>query len=213
MCSYTKDTKCTKTSVTNSIVGGCPYAGFIAVGYGCADPAGGSTTNVFKDNVAHSVDGSGACIFPDPGLSSGKTCYQGSDFKAYKNSQASIGVMQETNEARFSTIISVDNTLGVSINLSGETDVEKKAVFKNSFVYGESSDLAKDCPDGSGSATGADCYCQDKMGHMSTLNPRNDKPPHNPSASARPVYKQKSYSTWNAKAIIENVQFINFKSD
>jgi hypothetical protein len=68
MCSYTDETKCTKTSVTNSIVAGCPYAGFIAVGYSCNDPVGESTTNVFKDNVAHSVDGNAFCIFPDIAL-------------------------------------------------------------------------------------------------------------------------------------------------
>lgn len=189
MCSFTTGASCTKTSVTNSIVGGCPYAGFIAVGYGCADPVGGSTTNVFKNNVSHSVNGSGACIFPDPALASGKTCYQGSDFIAYKNAQASIGVMQTTDEARFTNIVSIDNTLGVSINLSGETDIEKKAVFKNSFVYGETPDLANDCPDGSGSATGAECWCSDKMGHMSSVAPRKDKEPHNPMKSSRPVYK------------------------
>ena len=76
MCSFTDGARCTKTSVTNSIVAGCPYAGFIALGYSCADPVGASTSNVFKDNIAHSVDGSGFCIFPDPGLpQSGKVCY------------------------------------------------------------------------------------------------------------------------------------------
>jgi hypothetical protein len=90
---------------------------------------------------------------------------------AYKNSKASIGVMQITNEARFTNIVSVDNTKGVSINLAGETDLEKKSVLKNSFVYGESPNLAKDCPDGSGNATGAECWCHDKIGHMSTLIP------------------------------------------
>jgi len=149
-------------------VAGCPYAGFIANGYSCKDPVGQSTTNIFKDNVAHSVNGCGAAIVPDYALSDGGTCYQGSHFKAYKNEQASIGVMQTTNEVRFSNIVSVDNVKGISINLSGETDTEKIALLKDSFIYGESSDLAKDCPDGSGNTTGANCYCHAKMGHMST---------------------------------------------
>lgn len=75
--------------------------------------------------------------------------------------------MSITNEARFSNIVSVDNTLGVSINLSGETDVEKISRLKDSFIYGENSDLAKDCPDKNGANTGANCFCPDKMGHMS----------------------------------------------
>lgn len=84
MCSFTDKVKCTKTSVTNSIVAGCPYAGFIAVGYSCNDPVGESTTNVFKNNVAHSSNGSGFCIFPDIALNQ-NNCYQGSHLFAYKN--------------------------------------------------------------------------------------------------------------------------------
>lgn len=115
--------------------------------------------------------------------------------------------MQITNEARFTNLISVDNTLGVSINLSGETDDEKKAVFKNSYVYGEAADLAKDCP------SGGPCWCHDKMGHMSSVILRGAKTPHNPATSPRPVYKVKTYGTWNQKAVIENVTFSNFKTE
>ena len=57
MCTYTKDTKCFKTSVTNSIVAGCPFAGFLAPGYSCNDTIGESKSSVFKNNVAHSVAG------------------------------------------------------------------------------------------------------------------------------------------------------------
>jgi len=65
----------TKSSVINSRVSGCPYAGFLAPGYSCSDPVGASTTNVFKNNVAHSVDGSGAAIVKDRKVSSHTTCY------------------------------------------------------------------------------------------------------------------------------------------
>jgi hypothetical protein len=37
--------------------------------------------------------------------------------------------------------------------------------------------------------------------------------PHIPTKSPRPVYKIKSYATWNSKAVIKNVNFINFKSE
>jgi hypothetical protein len=85
MCTYTKDTKCFKTSVTNSIVAGCPFAGFLAPGYSCNDIVGESKSNVFKNNVAHSVAGQGIVIFPDIALADSKTCYQGSHLLAYKN--------------------------------------------------------------------------------------------------------------------------------
>lgn len=213
MCSFTSGIACTGTNVTNSIVAGCPYAGFIAPGYSCNDPVGNSKTNVFKDNVAHSVKGSGFCVFPDVALADKKTCYQGSDFKAYKNEEAGIGVMPTTDEVRFSNIVSVDNTLGISINLSGETDNEKKSIFKDSFVYGESSDLAKDCPDGSGSATGASCFCHDKIGHMSAQITRQGKSPHNNSRPSRPVYMPVDYATWNSRSVVTNVAFSNFISE
>jgi len=42
---------------------------------------------------------------------------------------------------------------------------------------------------------------------------RGEKDPHNPKQSPRPVYKSKTYATWNQKAVIESVNFINFKSE
>jgi len=55
ICSFTEKTKCTNTSVINSIVAGCYYVGFVAQGYSCSDPVGSSSSLVFKNNVAHSV--------------------------------------------------------------------------------------------------------------------------------------------------------------
>ena len=98
-------------------------------------------------------------IFPDPSVSTSGTCYQGDGLKAYKNGQGGIGVLYDTQEARFSNIVSIDNTLGLTINSSGETDTEKLLTLKNSFIYGETADLAKDCPDHAGGSTGANCYC------------------------------------------------------
>lgn len=97
--------------------------------------------------------------------------------------------------------------------MAGETDLEKVAILSDSHVYGENSDLAKDCPDGNGGNTGADCWCHDKMGHMSTQIVRGSKDPHNPAKSPRPIYKVKTYGTWNSKAVINNVNFHNFKSE
>jgi hypothetical protein len=183
ICAFTDAAPCTKTTVINSIVAGCPYAGFIAPGYSCADPVGASTTNVFKNNVAHSINGSGFGFFPlvnVPGLTA---CFQASDIKAYKCDQAGVGQLTEGDKAIISNFVGVDNTLGITINTAGETDSLKSTILKDSFIYGENSDIAKDCP------TGANCWCHDKMGHMSVVFPRTGKTPHNPSASPRPVYK------------------------
>jgi hypothetical protein len=121
--------------------------------------------------------------------------------------------LKTSDQVRFNNVVSVDNTLGVTMNLNGETDVEKIVLLKNSHLYGETTDLANDCPDGvGGSATGAECYCVAKMGHMASSFVQKGKTPHNPSASARPVYKLKAYATWNGKAIIESTTYHNFKS-
>ena len=84
----------------------------------------------------------------------------------------------------------------------------------NSFIYGESTTLAKDCPDGSGSATGANCSCPAKMGVMSFGTARGSKGAdwHIPAASPRPIYKYKSYATWISTGFLDTVQISNFKS-
>jgi hypothetical protein len=63
MCAYFgSDNKCYGNSITNSIAAGCEYAGFVVPGHDCDDA---DTNTQFRDNVAHSIDGSGAHIFPD----------------------------------------------------------------------------------------------------------------------------------------------------
>ena len=61
-CSYWEPDPCFGSSVTNSIAAGCVFGGFVAPGHDCGD----TSSTKFKDNVAHSIDGSGAYIYPDP---------------------------------------------------------------------------------------------------------------------------------------------------
>jgi hypothetical protein len=104
--------------------------------------------------------------------------------------------------------------MGVSLTTGVETDVEKKMILSNSFIYGESASLAQDCPDGNGSATGANCACPDKMGVMSFGATRGSKgfDWHIPASSPRPIYKYKSYASWFSTAFLDTVQILNFKS-
>jgi len=128
--------------------------------------------------------------------------------------ETSVSSFFDTNEIRFSNLVSVDNVEGVALLAGLETDVEKKMKLSNSFIYGEVTNLAKDCPDGSGNATGANCLCTDKMGVMSFGTARGSKQGdfHVPMTSSRPVWKISSYATWNSKAYLDNVQVSNFKS-
>ena len=178
-------------------------------GYSCSDTVGQSSTNVFKDNVAHSVDGSGALIYPDKTVATSQTCYQGSHFAAYKNKQAGIATHYSPMEIRMSNMVMIDNKLGVSLQGGGETDKERKLVFKDSFVYGEGDDIPSDCPEGADGS--ADCFCPTKYGIMSFGSNHGTKSLHIPDASPRPIYKIKSYAAWNTKITIDDVEVINFQ--
>jgi len=68
------------TYIRDSIAAGCPYVGFAAPSYTCDD----TDDDKFKNNVAHSVNGCGAHIYPDPGNSKSAKCMEGSHFSAYK---------------------------------------------------------------------------------------------------------------------------------
>jgi hypothetical protein len=108
MCAYFNrgDTACFDNKITNSLAVGCRYAGFVVPGHDCND-AGNSQK--FKDNVAHSIDGSGANIFPDVNGNSHSQCYEGSHFAAYKNRQHSVAAHFASEEIRFRNIVSIDN--------------------------------------------------------------------------------------------------------
>ena len=74
-CSYTDGDTCKTSTWQNSIVAGCPFAGFIVPGYSCTDPVGKSTSHVIMNNIAHSNDGSGLVLFVDPAISDLKKCF------------------------------------------------------------------------------------------------------------------------------------------
>lgn len=64
ICAYIgNNDRCSNVSLTNSIATGCYYAGFVAPGHDCGSAE--NQTN-FRGNLAHSVFGSGAYIYPDP---------------------------------------------------------------------------------------------------------------------------------------------------
>lgn len=169
--------------------------GFKTPLYSCSDPVGASTSNVFMNNIAHSVKETGVAFY-DPGNIG--DCSQASHFSAYKNNGTGI-VSGGANKSVLSNMVSVDNSAGLRMSLRGETDIESVTHLKDSYFYGQNADLASDCPDGiNGSATGANCSCVAKTGY---------------SCSDFLQGGQDSYATWDAKAVIENTTFQNFKSE
>ena len=195
-----KGTKCSDTFMTNSIAAGCPYVGFAAPSYPCDEV----DSRVFYNNVAHSVDGSGAHIYPNPADGKSATCMEGSHFFAYKNQENSISGQFASNEQRYHDMVLVDNAWGINVQVKGETEYALLR-FYNSFVYGESDDTALDCPEKNG------CICLDKFGlHYFSANQKG-KDIHITGASGLPMMKIKSPSAWGGTAEIENVLFANFK--
>lgn len=112
-CAYFgKDSSCYNNKITNTIVFGCEYAGFVVPGQDCDNH---ESQNSFRGNVAHSIDGCGANIFPDTNGNSHDLCYEGSHFAAYKNTQQSIATQFKTQEVRMWNIVSIDNQLGIHL--------------------------------------------------------------------------------------------------
>ena len=73
-------------------------------------------------------------------------------------------------------------------------------------IYGESQ--SPDCPLGPGTAG---CYCPDhKYGFMLFGGHQAGKALHPDSASSLPIYKIKSYATYNIHVEVTNVKFIGF---
>jgi len=105
-------------------------------------------------------------------------------------------------------MVMIDNELGVSLQTGGETETERKIIFKNSYVYGEKDDLPSDCPE----TGGANCYCPTKYGIMSFGSNRSTKSLHIESASSRPCHKIKSYAAWNTKVEITDIEVMNFST-
>jgi hypothetical protein len=83
VCAYfnNDDSDCYNNILQNNIAAGCLYAGFVAPGHDCGEA---ESQQNFRDNVAHSVDGSGAHIFPDITGDNHALCFEGSHFASYK---------------------------------------------------------------------------------------------------------------------------------
>lgn len=111
VCSYFEpDSGCSNVVVNDNIAAGCKFAGFIAPGHACGKYETADQT--FKGNVAHSIEGSGARIYPNPKESSHKTCYEGSYFGAYKCDEEGVVTHDVTLEIRISHMTFADNAAG-----------------------------------------------------------------------------------------------------
>jgi len=114
ICGYFgSDPKCRDNKLINSVAAGCPFAGIVHPGHECGE----SAKNVhFIGNVAHSVEGCGAHIFPN--AASAKTqdiCYEGSHFAAYKTTQLGLATHFVSREIIMTNMTMIDNVLGINL--------------------------------------------------------------------------------------------------
>lgn len=90
---FEPDETSTNVVIKNSIAAGCKFAGFIVGGHTC-----GATNDNFFDNVAHSIDGYGARIYPTGAKKTEfETCYEGSKFAAHHCMEQGIVAYEKTN--------------------------------------------------------------------------------------------------------------------
>jgi len=118
VCSQTHPMPCTEVQITNNIMAGAVYAGFLTMAQDCDD----DSALTFKDNVAHSVDGGlnglGAYIYADPSKESHAECHQASHFSVYKTADMGIFGWSVSKHAKFTHITAVDVARGVSLALA-----------------------------------------------------------------------------------------------
>ena len=140
-CSYWEPNKCLESSVKNSIAAGCAFAGFVAPG----DDCGSSKPSHFSGNVAHSGERVGAHIYPDPSSPSSSSCYEGSNFAAYKNRDGGLTTMYKTKTLKMHDMTFIDNEKGVCLQTAGEGE-DILIEFRDVEIFVETDNL--DAPDG-----------------------------------------------------------------
>ncbi len=137
-CALNKGDRCPDLFILNNIVSGVDMTGYSVPAHEC----GKYNKPVFRNNTAHSIDGTGAIIFRDPKSSTQSDCLEGSYFNAYKVTKEGVASYTATNKAIFSNMILLDNMIGAALNIGKEGN-DLNTVIKDSKFYGQSDSV--DC--------------------------------------------------------------------
>ena len=86
-------------------------AGFAIYGHKCNDYSVGA----FVNNVAHSVIGMGALIFPNPDSDDQSECMEGSYFNAYKTTLDGAASNFQYKKIQYTNMVMVDTGFGPSM--------------------------------------------------------------------------------------------------
>jgi hypothetical protein len=100
-------------------------------------------------------------------------------------------------------MVVIDNKAGISVMVGSEGDSDRKVIIQDSFVFGDSILVPKDCPSGD-KLLADECTCNENYGILSSLGLSgfNDKDP----------MKIKADGNWATKTEIKNVNFIDYRS-
>jgi hypothetical protein len=207
-CSLIKGNACPMLTVTNNIVAGATFAGFVVPGHDC----GTSSTATIKNNIAHSIEGShtggnGHYVFAYEPSSNSGTCFEATSLIAYKCANQGVFAYSTSKAVVFTNMTSIDNNKGLGPQIAQKTQEYENLLMQveNSHIFGESE--IPDCP----STTNGDyCMLSDKMGVWQPVSSYGGRGNHPTSSSALPVYKVKSDGAWGGKSVWRNNTFKHF---
>ncbi|CDW80878.1 ipt tig domain containing protein [Stylonychia lemnae] len=207
VCTELGDT-CLDISLVNNVVSGAPFTGYAMYGYACGE----KDSNVFRDNIAHSIKDTGAIIFANKSDPRQFTCMQASRFAAYKcGLDGAIAFNHQAyKKIIFSQMTFIDNGYGGTPMVAIEGD-DLEAEMRDSFFYGESD--ARDC------MIENECHTQNSYAciHKSALQLAyfaiEGKEPLPKSECLIPISKIKRDASYGGKTTYTNLQFFNFKSN
>lgn len=104
-CAWIDEDLCYDIKLINNVVSGVGLYGYSMHGHECGD----YSTIVFKNNIAHSIDGVGTVIFKNSASSTQGNCFEGSYFAAYKCTIDGAVTYSATNKVIFSNMVFIDN--------------------------------------------------------------------------------------------------------
>lgn len=73
----------------------------------------------FRNNIAHSILGNGAYMYPNPADGGNKLCFEFDRFAAYKVTESCVVTYAETFDLRADRLTCIDNQKGLSLNTGG----------------------------------------------------------------------------------------------
>lgn len=121
----------------------------VNTGFGAFGTSCGVYDNTFRNNVAHSIDGMGAMIYPNKLDSGQNACYEISYFTAYKVTESGVASYFSSSHIKASHLTLIDNGINLAVLIGTNADPAKITV-DGIKIYGKSP-----IPDAS---------CQSKLG-------------------------------------------------